>query len=511
MTDEETSPAPDIPAATTKVKSRRISVVWVIPVIAALIGAWLVFGSATEKKAFAEITFENASGLEAKKTAVKLRNVKIGTVKDVRFSSDLSKVVVRIELTGIEQKRLTDTTRFWVVKPRVGIGGISGLDTLLSGAYIEMDPGSGGEAATTFAGLEEPQNYQLGNPGTTYVLTSQKLGSLSMGSPVKYRGIQVGKVIRYKLSDDHNRVEIEIFIHSPHDRYVKKDTRFWNISGFDAQVGAKGIKLDMDSVASLIAGGIMFSNNGPASVDDQAPQGTLFNLYDTEKPRFAETYSFGAPMKLYFDHGLGGLSVGAPVEFKGLRFGTVIKIGAEANKNRSDILTFAIINIEPDRLPGNDTGHPDIDERLKQVYTYLGKMVARGLRAQITTGNLITGQTLVTLDMFPAEKKASLSYIDGMPILPTVPETLTGLVAQASRIMRQIEAMPLEDIGHHLEETTRNINNLVKSLNAAEGGILGIQAAETMEELTRAARSIRSTAEYLERHPEALVKGKQPD
>ncbi len=512
MTAEETHSTPEIPDSDTRSKSSGISVVWVIPIIAALIGGWLVFESATEEKAVAEITFKDAAGLEAGKTVVKLRNVKIGGVKDVRFSDDLSSVVVTIELEGVKQKLVTDSTRFWVVKPRVGVGGVSGLDTLLSGAYIEVDPGEGGEPATRFTGLEEPQNYQLGNPGTTYLLNSDKLGSLSRGSPIKFRDINVGTVTRYKLSEDHSNVEIELFIHAPHDQYVTKSTRFWNISGLDIDVGAQGIKLNLDSVASLIAGGIAFSSGDNLSGLDQAPENTAFKLHETEKPRFEETHTFSAPMKLYFDNGVSGLEAGAPVEFKGLRLGTVVEVGAEANDKRDDILTFAIVHIEPERLPATgQSSDLDYDQRVKLVYRYIGNMVARGTRAQLKTGNLLTGKSLVTLDIFPTAEKASLEYVDGMPIMPTVPETLTGLLEQVNKIVARIEAMPLEKIGSNVDETTKSINSLVNSLNAAKGGILGVQAAEAMDELTKAARSIRSTAEYLERHPEALVKGKRPE
>ncbi len=226
MADDQTPSMPDIPdAALKQKKSSRISTVWVIPIIAALIGGWLVFQNVTGEKAAIEVTFESASGLEAGKTVVKLRNIKVGMVKNVRFSNDLTNVVVLLEFKGISQERLTDSTRFWVIRPRVGIGGVSGLDTLISGAYIEIDPGDGGEPATRFTGLEQPDIYQRGNPGTRYILSSNKLGSLSRGSPVEFRGIRVGEVARYSLVDNHSHVDIEIFIEAPHDQRVSGISR----------------------------------------------------------------------------------------------------------------------------------------------------------------------------------------------------------------------------------------------------------------------------------------------
>ena len=512
MADNETELTSEIPEAELKKKSSGISAVWVIPIIAALIGGWLVFQNATEEKAIAEVTFKSASGLEAGKTIVKLRNIKVGEVKDVRFSDDLSEVVVVMQFKGVQQERLTDTTRFWVVKPRVGVGGVSGLETLVSGAYIEVDPGVGGEAATKFKGLEEPQIYQLGTPGSRYILHASELGSLSRGSPIKFRGIEVGTVTRHKLAEDHNHVEIEIFVRAPHDKYVKEKTRFWNISGLEVEVGAQGVKLDIDSMATLLAGGIAYSAEDNSATLAQAKEKSVFKLHEKEKPAVEETLTFGAPMKLYFDEGVSGLSEGAPVEFKGLRVGTVVNIAVETNIDKTEMLTFAMIDIEPDRLPIDDLEtHLTGEQRLKSVYRFFEIMVNRGMRAQLKSGNVLTGQSLVALDIFPAAKKTKTKYVDGVFIFPTVPKRLAGIMSQVAGLMARLEAMPIEEISSNLEETTASINSLVKSLNAAEGGMIGVQMNEVMEELARAARSIRSMSEYLERHPEALIKGKRSE
>ncbi len=502
--------AEDLPEATEQPR-KGISSVWVIPIVAALIGGWLVFQSATEEKTVATIEFKNAAGLEAGKTAVKLRNIKIGTVTDVSYGEDLSKVIVTIELTGISHNQLTDTTRFWVIRPRIGVGGISGLDTLLSGAYIEMDPGPPGKPATHFVGLEEPQNYQLGNPGTTYVLQAPRLGSLARGSSVSYRGVQVGKVTHYSLSADHKQVEIEVFIEAPYDSIVHEDSRFWNVSGIDVEVGAKGFEMDMESLGTLIAGGVAFTNRFSEHPDaDQAPPGTAFRLYDKEEPEFEEQPVFSAPMRLYFDNGVGGLAVGAPVEFKGLRVGTVTRIGAEASPQGDDILTYVIIGIEPDRLPSKNMRR-DLDEaaRRKLVYRFMEKMVAHGLRAQLKTGSLLTGKTLVYLDFHPKAAKATVKYGGPEPIFPTAPGALQGFVSQIDNIMARLDHLPLEETTNNLNETLFQMNSLMKSLNASEGGALGMQMYEAIQELTRAARAIRAATEYLARHPEALIKGKQ--
>lgn len=501
----------ELPQAKIKTKSTSFSPIWVIPIIAALIGGWLVFQSAIEKKIFKEVTFNSASGLEAGKTAVRLRNIKVGIVTDVKFSDDLSEVIVVMEFTGITEERITDTSRFWVVRPRIGLEGISGLDTLLSGAYIEIDPGKGGDMADKFTGHEEPQNYQLGNPGTTYRLSSNQLGSLSRGSPIQYKGVDVGAVTRYKLVEDHSHVEIEIFIRAPHDKFVTDNSRFWNTSGFEVELGAKGFTLDMDSVASIVAGGVAFSNSGFWTETKQASENSVYKLHDDKEVDIEEVLTYGAQMKLYFDDGVSGLSIGAPVEYKGLRLGTVTEIAVESNKSKTDILTYAMIDIEPERLPTDDQlAGLTKQQRIEEVYRYFKNMMKNGLKAQLK-GNILTGQSLVNLDFFQETKNRSVKYVEGVFVLPTAPESLSGILQQVNSIMAKIEAMPLDKIGRNLDEATANINSLVKSLNAAEGGMTGVQVGEVMDELTKAARSIRSMSEYLERHPEALLKGKKSE
>jgi len=556
MTDQPTQPGAEISTADVKQKSKGFSAIWVIPIVAALIGGWMVFQTLLHEKAKIEVTFKNASGIEAGKTLVKLRDIVIGKVTEVSFTKDLGVVRVAIEFDNIPPERVTDKTRFWVVKPRVGAGGVTGLDTLLSGAYIDTDPGEGGKPATQFVGLEEPGNYQLGNPGTRYRLQAATLGSLSRGSPVKYRDVTVGQVTRYKLKEDGDTVDIEIFIRAPYDKLVNKDTRFWNISGLKLDVGAEGVKLDMESVATLIAGGIAFSANDSAS-GTQAEAGSVFTLYETEKEKtVAEEVAFHVPMKLYFEKGVKGLIEGAPVTYKGLRLGTVGQVAVEANVDTLEMITFATIRIEPDRLLIDDPNRDESDEkRTKDVHRFFEILVAQGVRAQLQTGSLLTGKSLVVFDHFPHAEPASIKYADGIPVLPTIPEeSFAHIMAKVDAILAKIDAipikkigsdlavmsgnladtsakidaLPIEDIGSDLagtadkldaipvgqissdlKELLQNLNGLVASLNAAQGGVLGVQTRDAIAEIGRAARALRGMAEYLERHPEALLKGKK--
>jgi paraquat-inducible protein B len=556
MTDQPTQPGAEISTANVKQKSKAFSVVWVIPLVAALVGGWMVFQNLLHEKAKIEVTFKDAGGIEAGKTLVKLRDINIGKVTDVSFTENLGVVRVAIEFDNIPPERVTDKTRFWVVKPRVGAGGVSGLGTLLSGAFIEADPGEGGKPATQFVGLEEPGVYQLGNPGTSYRLQAATLGSLSRGAPVKYRDVAVGQVTRYELKEDGDKVGIEIFIRAPFDKLVNKDTRFWNISGLKFDVGAEGVKLKMESVATLIAGGIAFSANDSAS-GAQAKADSVFTLYETESEKtVAEEVAFSVPMKLYFEKGVKGLAKGAPVTYKGLRLGTVDQVAVEANIDTSELITFATIRIEPDRLLIDDpTQDQSNEKRTQDVHRFFEILVAQNVRAQLQTGSLLTGKALVVFDHFPQAEPATVKYADGIPILPTIPEeSFAHIMAKVDAILAKIDAipikkigsdlavmsgnladtsakidaLPIEDIGRDLagtadkldaipvgeissdlKELLESLNGLVDSLNAAQGGVLGVQTRDALAEIGRAARALRGMAEYLERHPEALLKGKK--
>ena len=555
MTDQPATSKSRVSTANVKQKSKGFSPVWVIPIVAALVGGWMVFQNLIEENAKIEVTFKSAAGIEAGKTLLKVRDIVVGKVTAVEFTKDLGVIKVAMEFEGIGPEHITDKTRFWVVKPRIGAGGVSGMDTLLSGAYIEADPGEGGEPAVKFTGMEEPGVYQLGNPGTSYRLEASTLGSLSRGSPIKYRDVAVGQVTRYKLAEDSVSVDIEVFIRAPYDKLVKKDTRFWNISGLDVEAGAEGFKLQMASIATLISGGVAFSDVDSSS-GAQAEANSVFTLYQHEdEQEVAEEVAFYVPAKLYFRNGVNGLVAGAPLEYKGLRLGTVEKVTAELNEDKTDMTTIAAVRIEPDRLPEESNSRGESREfRTKLVHDFLEVLVEHGVRAQLKTGNLLTGKSLIEFKKFPDAKPDPVRYVDGLAVFPTMPESLANIVAKIdgittkiNQILAKIDAIPITQIGNNLATTTAKMNKipmeeighnmagltakleaiptgtiskqltatleslkgLIESLNAAKGGVVGVQARRALAEATRAATALRGMAEYLERHPEALLKGKK--
>jgi paraquat-inducible protein B len=540
--------APDeLPEAKIQEAKGGLPMIWLLPLVAVLIGAWLVYKTFTEQGPTITIQFQNAEGIEPSKTKIKYRNVDVGVVKDVAFGKDLSHVIITVEMEPGSRSGLTDTARFWVVRPRIGTGGVSGIDTLLSGAYIAMDPGKGGESLRRFKGLEEPPPFLSDTPGTLYRLKSRSLGSLAEGSPVYFRQIRVGKVVGYKLVEDHSHVEIEIFVHAPHDQYIRSDTRFWNVSGVEMSLSAQGLDVEMASLVSLLSGGVAFETPASGSAEQPAPADTEFVLYKNYKASQERAITFTVPYLLFFDQSVRGLSIGAPVEYRGIRVGSVKDIDVEYERDPTKEKTAIAVEIELEPQRVSLYRGKKLPEAIGQV-DRLAVLVKRGLRARLKTGNLLTGQLFVDFDVFPYAEPAEIT-IDkekGIPVLPTVPGELAGATRSINAILAKLEGLPIDQIGRDVQQALVELNSVLKktdavldslakasgdvqpllgastatlkqaqaTLNAMEGAVtdrgpMGSQLLKTLEELTAAVRSVRIMAEYLQRHPEALLRGKE--
>ena len=536
------------------VESRKgISMVWLIPLVAALIGIWLAYQTLSEMGPTVTISFVDGSGLEAGKTKVKFKAVEVGLVEAVDIKPDLTGVTVTAQLARDAEPHLTENTKFWVVRPRIGAGGITGLETLVSGAYIEIDP-SPGPLTKTFVGLETPPLVKSREPGTKYILRAQKLGSLQPGAPVLYRDINVGEIMGYDLAENDQGVLIHTFIREPHDQRVRDNSRFWRRSGIEVEVGAEGFDVKMESLAAVLAGGVAFDT--PPSIaagDEPSEPGTMFTLHDSFSDVGEATFVRRNRYLLYFDGSVRGLSVGAPVEFRGIRIGTVKDIAVEINPKTLEIKIPVIVETQPERWMSQ--------KELKELKTKAGthidrtrRMVARGLRAQLQTGSLITGQLFVQLDFYPKLPPAKLTVSRNLPVVPTVPSTMDQFRRTVTDVLEELRRLPLDKIAHELLETMEGANRLVnspeliesvrtlnetlvdfqkltqnvdkevirladstdKTLKAGRAALsvadpnspAAVNLANALRELAAAARSVRMLADYLERHPEALVHGK---
>ena len=536
-------------------KKGGFSIVWIIPIVAALVGGWLVYKTISEKGPTITISFSDGAGLEAGKTKIKYKSVEAGVVQKVDVTDDLSQVVVTAEMKKTAHTHLTENTRFWVVRPQIGLGGVSGLDTLVSGAYIEIDPQSG-PPTLEFKGLETPPKVTSREEGTQYVLVAQQLRGLQPGSPIDYHGVSAGEVMDYHFTEDGQSLLINIFIKAPFDKRIREHTQFWNSSGIQAKVGAEGINVEVASLTALIAGGISFDTPILDGENvNQSPEDSTFELYKSYDTIGESAIVTKRPFIALFDGSLRGLSIGAPVEFRGIRVGTVTDIKAEVDQKSRKIYLPVYFQIEPERIQATSASDRVVEESNAKAYKNIDAMVKQGMRAQLMTGSLLTGQLYVELDFHPDLPVKGLNYKRKYPIIPSVPTTMDEFRTTAHSLLRKLRNLPLDKIAHEILETTEGANQLVnspeaqeamQSLNAALANVEKLtegmdkrvnrlqysvektllkarQALEladpnspaaenlnsALKELAAAARSIRVLADYLEQHPEALVKGKK--
>ncbi len=541
------SPVEELPEIAIE-KRRGISVVWLIPLVAAIIGAWLTYKTITEMGLTITITFKDGGGLEAGKTKIKYKSVQVGEVEGVDISEDLSHVTVMAKMGKAAEPHLTENTKFWVVRPRIGFGGISGLETLVSGAYIEIDPRPG-PLIREFKGLEKPPGVKFREAGSQFTLRAQKLGSLSAGSPIYFRDIEVGEVVGHELAKDDQSVLIHIFVRAPHHLRIRDTSRFWKTSGIEVSVGAEGLDLKMGSLATLIAGGVTFDTPVTAGgASEPSKAGTAFELFESFASMGEARYVRKVPYLIHFDGSVRGLSVGAPVEFKGIKVGSVTDIAARFDPKTLDVQIPVIIEIEPERI-----STPDVIASQKP-YEAGAIMVKRGLRAQLQTGSLLTGQLFVELELYPKLPRKQLIMTGKYPELPTVPSTMDEFRRTVTDVLAELRRMPLDKIAQELLETmkganrlanapelmesvrtldatlkdfqklTRNVDQTIVSLASSTektlaAGRRALQVADpnspaaihlenALKELSAAARAIRVLANYLEQHPEAVLVGK---
>ena len=421
---------------------------------------------------------------------------------------------------------------------------MSGLGTLVSGAYIAVDPGKG-KPTRSFTGLEEPPPINSDVAGRRFQLSATKLGSVSRGSPVYYRNIQVGQVLAYKLADDNESLTIDIFVAAPHDRLVRANSRFWNASGFDVSLGAEGVSVSVESLQALLAGGISFDTPAIGQPGEPAAAGTVFPLFDSFASVTESRYTKKLLYEVYFDGSVRGLRPGAPVEFRGMRIGSVTDVRLEIDAKEETVRIPVTFGIEPERITM-------IDGSLGgERYAMMSSLVARGLRAQLKSGNLLTGELLVDLDFHPESPPAKLDEGGTYPVIPSVPTQLEVLTSSVTGVLNKLAALPLPELVADLRTTIQGVNTLVASpdtkntvtalrdsashLQALLGSLdqqvgpllkradstltstnalvgpdsqLRYDVGDLLKELTNAARAIRVFADYLQRHPEALLRGK---
>jgi paraquat-inducible protein B len=547
----------DLPQATIAPgKHRRISAVWVIPILAAVVAIGIAVQRILSEGPTITITFKAAAGIEAGKTFIKYKDVNIGQVTSVKLSDNYTKVTVTAKIDKSAAGLMVEDAKFWVVEPRVTLSGVSGLGTLLSGNYIGFELGKSEQKRSAFVGLEVAPIVTGGQPGRKFVLKADKLGSLGVGAPIYYHSLRAGQVVGYDLASDGKAIDIEIFVNAPYEKYVTPATRFWNASGVNISLGAAGLEVRSESLAALLAGGVAVAVPPFASTSEPAAAGTVFTLFGDEATAMKQPESVSQRYVLYFDESLRGLSVGAPVTFLGLPGGEVTEVGlfldpaTHTLRGRVEIVTFAERLIS--RLAARQTAAGEtIVQSAEQRRAFIKRMIEeRGMRAQLKSGSLITGQLYVAFDFYPHAPKAKVDWSQKEPVLPVVPSPLPDLEAKVSSILAKLDKLPYEAIGvdtrkalASLDQTLKDVDKAVNridvevtpELTKALGDLRHATAtvdqllkhtdatlASTdapaqqelriaMQEVARAAQSLRVLTDYLERHPEALLRGKSKE
>ena len=532
---------PHAPAA--RVRRSKLSLVWLIPLVAIGIAAYLGVQTVRSEGPLITITFNSGDGLVAGTTRVRHKAVDLGQVETVRLSGDLNNVTVTVRMTREAAPYLTDQARFWVVRPRLSSGSLSGIETLFSGGYIEMDPGGReGAAQTRFTGLEHPPGVRSGEPGKTYQIKAERIGPLGAGAPVVWRDITVGEVLGYDIGDGMGPVTVTVFVRSPYDGFVRKSTHFWNASGLSINVGGDGIHVELASLQALVSGGVAFDT--PKEGDQTVlPAGSEFRLYRNYAEAQEAGYTDRQAFVSYFESSVRGLTRGSPVEFFGIQIGIVTDVMLEFDPALSRVRVRVRYEIQPERI-----GDAGVASRTDPVQAARA-LVAKGMRAQMQSGSLITGSQVLALNIVPGIAPETLGKEGEMYVIPSTGGGFDNILASVSSIAAKLERLPLDEIVTNLNGTLRSTSGAMSSLqelaHKADQGLSPvlsklpavvtalqdavIKAGRTLgsldssygrdsqfnRELERAmvqvgdtARSIRLLADFLDRHPEALVRGR---
>jgi len=549
-----------LPQAATR-RSRRISIIWIVPLVAVAIGAWLAWDTLSKEGPTIKISFDGGEGLQAGQSQLKYKDIVFGTVKSLALSPDQTHVVVTVATTRQAERLLTEGTIFWVVKPRLFAGNVSGIETLLSGSYIGMLPAAtAGKSQREFVGREDPPVLGAHVAGRTFFLKSKRIGAVSVGSPIFFRDLAVGEVLGWDIADMAEYVTIHAFVRAPYDSYVHDQTRFWNASGVSIKLGGTGIDVQMESLKALLLGGVAFETPVAEIHTAETSEDHVFPLFADRETANAASYTRKIPAISYFSGSVSGLAPGAAVTVHGLKVGEVTDVRLTYDAAKDAVLAPVRYEIEPERVVGVGKRVFKTDAESVQA------LLKQGLRASLQSANLITGQQNVALD-FVTDAPAAEVSMDGQDFVVPAGEGggFAGLTASATELLNKVNQMPFDQIGKNLDGILKSVNDLAqgpqmkKALTELAGMMASAQnmvqnlnsglspAAKQLPEVTAglqktlananklvlsldsgygdntkfnrdmdrllaqandALRSIRALSDLLARHPEALIKGR---
>lgn len=434
-------------------RQSRISTIWIVPVVAVLIGAWMVYNGFINRGPLITLEIRNAEGIEAGKTPIKTRNVEVGHVEAVRLSEDFSHAIIEARLRAGSERMLNTATKFWVIKPRIGRKGISGLSTVLSGAYIQLLPGHADTPQRDFKMLDQPPVAPPDAKGLRLKLISGLSNSLSTGDPITYEGLTVGRVEATRFDPKARKVTHQVFIQSPYDSLVTDTTRFWKASGVNIDVNSGGLKVDFESLESLLGGGITFGVPQDLPSGHPVESGTTFELYPDKISAREGSFNRFIEYVLLVKDTVRGLNPGAPVEYRGVRVGTVVSVPWKWLATRADELVDlavpVLIRIEPRRIEGN--AH---ELTLAQWQSRLERLMGRGLRASLKTGNLLTGALFVDLNFQPDPPAYEHRTYQDREVFPVVSTGVAQIEQKVTGLLDKLNALQIEQV---LDKLSRNL------------------------------------------------------
>lgn len=536
----------DFPQATLVPKKRtRISIVWIIPILAAAVAIGIAVQRILTEGPTITIVFDAVPGIEAGKTLIKYNDVNIGQITSVELTPDYTKVTLTAKVVKSAEGLIVEDARFWIVQPRISLSGISGIGTLLSGNYIGFEPGKSTKAQRQFIGVEAPPPVITSAVGTRFTLRTTRLGSLGVGAPIYFQGLKAGEVIAYELEPETKKVEIKIFLKRPYDSYVNSETRFWDASGLNVSVDTEGVQVHMESLAALLEGGLAFEDPPFPTAAKPVTDSTVFTLFRDRASAMKEPPVYAQRYVLYSDESLRGLSVHAPVTVFGLPGGEVTAVGIDLDSETQTLRGRVEIATYPERLVARfvkqqqGTGERIVQDPAER-HAFVQHLVDKlGMRAQLKTGNLLTGKLYVAFDFFPDAPEVNIDWSAERPEFPMVPSTLPNLEAKLTGILDKLDKLPYAAIGADVRDVLETFNKTLKDADKAlrhiDSGVTPevksalVEFRKTMvtidsmvdpssatrsdldtllEEAAGAARSLRVLADYLEQNPDALIKGK---
>ena len=543
-----------VPHASTR-RSRRVSAIWIIPLVAVAIGAWLAWDTLSKEGPTIKISFESGEGLQPGQSQLKYKDIVFGTVKSLALSPDQTHVIMTVATTRQAEPLLTEGTIFWVVKPRLFAGNVSGIETLLSGSYIGMLPAAeAGKSQREFVGREDPPVLGAHVPGRTFLLRSKRIGAVSVGSPIFFRDLNVGEVLGWDVADMAEYVTIHAFVRAPYDTYVHDQTRFWNASGVSIKLGGTGVEVQMESLKALLLGGVAFETAAAEIHTAETSENHEFPLFADRETANAASYTRKIPAISYFSGSVSGLAPGSEVRVHGLKVGEVTDVRLTFDAAKDAVLAPVRYEVEPERVVG-------VGKRVfKTDAESVGALLKKGLRASLQSANLITGQQVVALE-FDADAPPAEVTMDGPEYL--VPATegggFAGLTASATELLNKVNQMPFEQMGKNLDGILKSVNDaaqgpqlkkaltdlsvmiasaqtmirnldtkqlpelvsgLQKTLTSANKLVLSLDSGygdntkfsrdldRLLVQANDSLRAISALSDLLARHPEALIKGR---